>query len=132
LRERFGEAMPEEWVTLDSGNVTDKREFPRYQIRIGARYELLSGPPAERPQISETADVGLRGCKLVTGSRTELAGTRLVVCPLLPSGHRVRIARTIACGLVDPTRPAPAWRRCCTFDLSSAISAHSWMHMLGA
>jgi CheY-like chemotaxis protein len=76
--------------------VKDKRDFPRYDVRIGARYELLSGSPSERHQLSETRDVGLRGCKLITGSRTEIAGLRLLVHPLLPSGEKVSIAGTIA------------------------------------
>ncbi len=72
----------------------EKRGLPRYPARLLGQYELLLGRVEDRHQPTEALDVGLRGCRLTTGQRTEIAGARVFV--LLSIGEeRVRMPGTI-------------------------------------
>lgn len=94
----------------------DKRHLPRYPARLGGQYELLSGPPAERLQPTESIELGLRGCRLTTGQRTELVGLRVAV--LLPIRHvRVHLMGTI----VWARPPAAGEPGCMGVDLDPSI-----------
>lgn len=80
--------------TVVKAMLDDKRGLPRYPARLVGQYELLLGRPAERLQPTETIDVGLRGCRLVTGPHAEVVGARVVVV-LAIGDERVRMPGTI-------------------------------------
>ena len=70
------------------------RNFPRYATRLSCLYEVFGGPPGEQHHGAELLDVGLRGCRLSTGARTELSGLRLQV-HLVLGAERLTIPGTI-------------------------------------
>lgn len=62
----------------------------RYDVAIDARYELFTGPIAERVQPTRTRSLGSDGCTLLAGqdgARAETPGMRVAVHLALPVGE---------------------------------------------